>query len=151
MAPKILFVLTSYGEILGPDGKPIRRTGWYLPEFAHPYDVLAPKSEIAIASAMDPGRLVVRHLLQHQEGAVGEHGQGNRLPRPRRRVRRHILPWRTCPDVRPRHRQGLDRTDQLVLGQGQGDGRGVPRPRCLYGRGAPQRREHHEGQGRGLI
>jgi len=34
MAPKILVILTSHGR-LGDTGKP---TGWYLPEFAHPYD-----------------------------------------------------------------------------------------------------------------
>lgn len=45
MAPKILVVLTSAGSF--SDGKP---TGWYLPEFAHPYDVLASKAEIIIAS-----------------------------------------------------------------------------------------------------
>ncbi|OTA55486.1 ThiJ/PfpI family protein [Hypoxylon sp. EC38] len=50
MAPKILIVLTSCGEIPGPDGKPVQKTGWYLPEFAHPYDILSPKCEIVIAS-----------------------------------------------------------------------------------------------------
>jgi len=34
MAPKILVILTSHGR-LGDTGKP---TGWFLPEFAHPYD-----------------------------------------------------------------------------------------------------------------
>ncbi|KAK4214285.1 class I glutamine amidotransferase-like protein [Rhypophila decipiens] len=34
MAPKILVILTSHGK-LGDTGKP---TGWFLPEFAHPYD-----------------------------------------------------------------------------------------------------------------
>lgn len=46
MAPKILFVLTS-NSVMGITGKP---TGWYLPEFAHPYDFLAPLSEITVAS-----------------------------------------------------------------------------------------------------
>ncbi|KAI1465815.1 ThiJ/PfpI family protein [Daldinia caldariorum] len=50
MAPKVLVVLTSYGEILDSAGKPIQKTGWYLPEFAHPYDVLSPKCEIIVAS-----------------------------------------------------------------------------------------------------
>ncbi|KAG4221668.1 hypothetical protein PC116_g29856 [Phytophthora cactorum] len=50
MAPKVLVVLTSHGEILDSSGKPIQKTGWYLPEFAHPYDVLAPKCEIVVAS-----------------------------------------------------------------------------------------------------
>ncbi|KAI1087005.1 DJ-1/PfpI family protein [Rostrohypoxylon terebratum] len=58
MAPKVLVVLTSYGFIESA-GKP---TGWYLPEFAHPYDVLAKKGvEIVTASPkggvapLDPG------------------------------------------------------------------------------------------------
>merc|ERR1712098_758918 len=33
--PKVLFVLTSHDQ-MGNTGKP---TGWYLPEFAHPYHV----------------------------------------------------------------------------------------------------------------
>jgi len=37
MAPKVLVILTSHSQ-LGNTGKP---TGWYLPEFAHPYDVLS--------------------------------------------------------------------------------------------------------------
>ncbi|KAJ5035577.1 uncharacterized protein L3040_008043 [Drepanopeziza brunnea f. sp. 'multigermtubi'] len=44
--PKILFVLTSHNK-MGDTGKP---TGWYLPEFAHPYEVLAPHTQITIAS-----------------------------------------------------------------------------------------------------
>ncbi|MCJ1301217.1 hypothetical protein MMC08_004016 [Hypocenomyce scalaris] len=44
--PKVLFVLTSHNK-MGNTGKP---TGWYLPEFAHPYDVLAPHTQITIAS-----------------------------------------------------------------------------------------------------
>ncbi|KAI1400486.1 ThiJ/PfpI family protein [Hypoxylon fuscum] len=50
MAPKVLVILTSYGEILDSDGKAIQKTGWYLPEFGHPYDILAPKCELVIAS-----------------------------------------------------------------------------------------------------
>jgi len=46
MAPKVLFVLTSHDK-LGDTGKP---TGWYLPEFAHPYEVLEPHTQIVIAS-----------------------------------------------------------------------------------------------------
>ncbi|KAH6673199.1 putative chaperone protein HSP31 [Halenospora varia] len=46
MAPKVLFVLTSHDQ-MGDTGKP---TGWYLPEFAHPYEVLAPHVDITIAS-----------------------------------------------------------------------------------------------------
>ncbi|KAL1872035.1 hypothetical protein VTK73DRAFT_1703 [Phialemonium thermophilum] len=47
MAPKILVVLTSHSE-LGNTGK---KTGWYLPEFAHPYDVFkAAGAELTVAS-----------------------------------------------------------------------------------------------------
>ncbi|KAG5940990.1 hypothetical protein E4U53_007507 [Claviceps sorghi] len=46
MAKKVLVVLTSADKIVKLD-KP---TGWYLPELAHPYDVLAPKTEIVVAS-----------------------------------------------------------------------------------------------------
>ncbi|KAK5993906.1 Glyoxalase 3 [Cladobotryum mycophilum] len=46
MAKKILVVLTSY-DTIESTGQP---TGWYLPEFAHPYDVLAPHAEIVVAS-----------------------------------------------------------------------------------------------------
>ncbi|KAF8462984.1 putative chaperone protein HSP31 [Kalaharituber pfeilii] len=44
--PKILFILTSHNK-LGDTGK---STGWYLPEFAHPYHVLSPHAEIVVAS-----------------------------------------------------------------------------------------------------
>ncbi|KAH8796109.1 putative chaperone protein HSP31 [Hyaloscypha sp. PMI_1271] len=46
MAPKVLFVLTSHDK-MGDTGKP---TGWYLPEFAHPYEVLADHVQIVVAS-----------------------------------------------------------------------------------------------------
>ena len=47
MAPKVLVVLTSHDQ-LGSSGKP---TGWYLPEFAHPYDVLVENgAEITVVS-----------------------------------------------------------------------------------------------------
>lgn len=46
MAPRVLFVLTSHDK-MGNTGKP---TGWYLPEFAHPYYKLEGKAEIVIAS-----------------------------------------------------------------------------------------------------
>jgi len=46
MAPKVLFVLTSHNKI----DKINKPTGWYLPELAHPYEVLAPHTEIIIAS-----------------------------------------------------------------------------------------------------
>ncbi|KAI2635831.1 DJ-1/PfpI family protein [Hypomontagnella submonticulosa] len=58
MAPKVLVVLTSHGFIESAN----RPTGWYLPEFAHPYQVLADKGvEIVTASPkggvapLDPG------------------------------------------------------------------------------------------------
>jgi len=38
--PKILFVLSSHPN------------GWYLPEFAHPYQVLAPHVEVIVASPL---------------------------------------------------------------------------------------------------
>lgn len=44
--PKVLFVLTSHDK-MGDTGKP---TGWYLPEFAHPYEVLEPHVQITVAS-----------------------------------------------------------------------------------------------------
>ncbi|EME44608.1 hypothetical protein DOTSEDRAFT_72158 [Dothistroma septosporum NZE10] len=44
--PKVLFVLTSHDK-MGDTDNP---TGWYLPEFAHPYYKLAPHAEITIAS-----------------------------------------------------------------------------------------------------
>ncbi|KAL3426697.1 ThiJ/PfpI family protein [Phlyctema vagabunda] len=44
--PKVLFVLTSHSK-MGDTGNP---TGWYLPEFAHPYEVLSPVAKIDIAS-----------------------------------------------------------------------------------------------------
>jgi len=45
MAPKVLFVLTS--QKVGEAGRP---TGWFLPEFAHPYHVLATHVTIDVAS-----------------------------------------------------------------------------------------------------
>ncbi|OQD76911.1 hypothetical protein PENDEC_c003G03999 [Penicillium decumbens] len=46
MSPKVLIVLTSNNEI--PSIK--KPTGWYLPEFAHPYHVLHDKVSITVAS-----------------------------------------------------------------------------------------------------
>jgi putative intracellular protease/amidase len=46
MAPKILTVLTSVDKIESIN----RPTGWYLPEFAHPYEVLSPNASIDVAS-----------------------------------------------------------------------------------------------------
>ncbi|KAI9696038.1 MAG: hypothetical protein M1836_005869 [Candelina mexicana] len=44
--PKVLIVLTSVSKVPNTD-KP---TGWFLPEFAHPYKVLAPHCDIVVAS-----------------------------------------------------------------------------------------------------
>ncbi|KAK4496745.1 hypothetical protein PRZ48_012728 [Zasmidium cellare] len=44
--PKVLFVLTSHDK-MGNTGNP---TGWYLPEFAHPYYKLEKEASITIAS-----------------------------------------------------------------------------------------------------
>ncbi|KAK0270717.1 hypothetical protein LTR35_013999 [Friedmanniomyces endolithicus] len=46
MAPKVLIVLSSHDK-LGDTGK---KTGWYLPEFAHPYYKLEGKADLTIAS-----------------------------------------------------------------------------------------------------
>jgi putative intracellular protease/amidase len=46
MAPKILFILTSHDKLGNLD----KKTGWYLPELAHPYHVLRNKADIVVAS-----------------------------------------------------------------------------------------------------
>ncbi|KXG46062.1 ThiJ/PfpI [Penicillium griseofulvum] len=46
MTPKVLVVLTSHDKI-DATGKP---TGWYLPEFAHPHEVLHKQVSLTIAS-----------------------------------------------------------------------------------------------------
>ncbi|KAJ9396804.1 hypothetical protein DTO282F9_6329 [Paecilomyces variotii] len=46
MAPKILVVLTSQNKI----PKTGAQTGWYLPEFAHPHEVLHTKADLTIVS-----------------------------------------------------------------------------------------------------
>jgi putative intracellular protease/amidase len=46
MSHKILFVLTSHRKV---EDSSIA-TGWFLPEFAHPYYTLAPHAEIVVAS-----------------------------------------------------------------------------------------------------
>ncbi|KAK0702106.1 class I glutamine amidotransferase-like protein [Lasiosphaeria miniovina] len=49
MAPKVLVVLTSHDQ-LGDTG---RKTGWYLPEFAHPYhEFQAAGIEVTVASPL---------------------------------------------------------------------------------------------------
>ncbi|KAL5527575.1 hypothetical protein ACEPAG_6376 [Sanghuangporus baumii] len=49
MVPKILFVFTSCSKTL--TGSP---TGWYLPEAAHPYEVLSHDAEIDFAAPAGP-------------------------------------------------------------------------------------------------
>lgn len=49
MAPRVLFVFTSVNKSL--TGHP---TGWYLPEAAHPYWILAPHCEIDFAAPAGP-------------------------------------------------------------------------------------------------
>jgi len=78
MAPKlkVLFVLSSHSE-LGNTGKP---TGWYLPEFAHPYEVLEDHVDIVVASPaggaapLDPSSVeafkedpICQKFLKHKE------------------------------------------------------------------------------------
>lgn len=46
MAPKVLIILSSHDK-MGSSGKP---TGWYLPEFAHPYYAFEGKADMTIAS-----------------------------------------------------------------------------------------------------
>ncbi|KAE8141394.1 class I glutamine amidotransferase-like protein [Aspergillus pseudotamarii] len=61
MAPKVLIVLTSQDKI------PATRhpTGWFLPEFAHPWEVLHQKVDVVIASPnggeapLDPGSITM--------------------------------------------------------------------------------------------
>lgn len=45
--PKVLVVLTSQDNLPTRDGM---KTGWYLPEFVHPYNALAPHVDIVVAS-----------------------------------------------------------------------------------------------------
>ncbi|OJZ86959.1 ThiJ/PfpI family protein [Aspergillus piperis CBS 112811] len=76
MAPKVLVVLTSHDHH-NANNNP---TGWYLPEFAHPWDVLHSKAELVIASPaggkapLDPGSIemfkqdpVSQKFLKEQE------------------------------------------------------------------------------------
>lgn len=48
MAPKVLFVLSSHSSYV-VNGEP-KPTGWYLPEFAHPWSELQSSAEIVVAS-----------------------------------------------------------------------------------------------------
>ncbi|KAI9001391.1 class I glutamine amidotransferase-like protein [Trametes punicea] len=60
MTKRILFVLTSVDKTL--KGNP---TGWYLPEAAHPYYVLAPKYEIDFAAPKGPNPPVDETSVQN--------------------------------------------------------------------------------------
>lgn len=44
--PKVLFVLTSQRQMGSAD----KETGWYLPEFAHPYYKVSQHADIVVAS-----------------------------------------------------------------------------------------------------
>ncbi|KAI0711066.1 class I glutamine amidotransferase-like protein [Cerioporus squamosus] len=66
MPNRILFVLTSTEETLL--GKP---TGWYLPEAAHPYYVLAPKYEIDFASPKGPNPPVDKSSIEYFKQDAG--------------------------------------------------------------------------------
>ncbi|CAK46779.1 glyoxalase 3 [Aspergillus awamori] len=76
MAPKVLVVLSSHDHH-NANNEP---TGWFLPEFAHPWDVLHSKTELVIASPaggkapLDPGSIemfkedpVSQKFLKEQE------------------------------------------------------------------------------------
>ncbi|KAJ5623314.1 hypothetical protein N7490_011919 [Penicillium lividum] len=90
MAPSILVVLTSHDEIPG-----VGPTGWYLPEFAHPWEVLHKKASLTIASPkggkapLDPGSAkmfaedpVSKNFLETQEGIwANTHKLADVLPR----------------------------------------------------------------------
>jgi len=60
MSPSILFVFTSASKTL--TGSP---TGWYLPEAAHPYYVLAPTHNIDFASPAGPNPPVDEYSVQN--------------------------------------------------------------------------------------
>lgn len=45
--PKLLIVLTSQGILPTRENT---ETGWYLPEFVHPYNALAPHVDLVVAS-----------------------------------------------------------------------------------------------------
>lgn len=45
--PKLLFILTSHDTLPARDNM---KTGWYLPEFVHPYNALSSHVDITIAS-----------------------------------------------------------------------------------------------------
>lgn len=46
--PKVLFVLSSHSSF--DEGGKDHPTGWYLPEFAHPYNQVSPHAKIVVAS-----------------------------------------------------------------------------------------------------
>lgn len=51
MAPKILFVFTSNDKLVNTD----KKTGWYLPEAAHPYYVLKEAGYELVAASENGG------------------------------------------------------------------------------------------------
>ncbi|KAG5734379.1 hypothetical protein E4T56_gene2072, partial [Termitomyces sp. T112] len=57
--PSVLFVFTSANKTLSG-----RQTGWYLPEAAHPYWVLAPHAKIDFAAPAGPNPEVDEGSLQ---------------------------------------------------------------------------------------
>jgi len=59
MSPKILFVFTSANKSLTG-----ANTGWYLPEAAHPYYILAPHVEIDFAAPAGPNPPVDEYSVQ---------------------------------------------------------------------------------------
>ena len=48
MTKKVLFILTSHPELEGTG----KKTGWYLPELVYPYNALASKYELTLASPL---------------------------------------------------------------------------------------------------
>ncbi|CAL1701057.1 unnamed protein product [Somion occarium] len=59
MSPRVLFVYTSVEKNLLD-----QPTGWYLPEAAHPYYVLAPHAEIDFAAPKGPNPPVDQYSVQ---------------------------------------------------------------------------------------
>ncbi|KAI0751570.1 class I glutamine amidotransferase-like protein [Daedaleopsis nitida] len=66
MPKRILFVFTSVNQTLTGGN-----TGWYLPEAAHPYYVLAPKYEIDFAAPNGPNPPVDESSVQNFKDDVG--------------------------------------------------------------------------------
>lgn len=64
MAPKILFVFTSNDKLHNSDAK----TGWYLPEAAHPYYVLK-DAGFELVAASEKGGVC---FWRREKGGEGE-------------------------------------------------------------------------------